>query len=91
MTEDLYYLYAVNILTFALYGWDKHLAVYRCRRVPELVLLFLALIGGAFGALCGMILFRHKTRHLKFRICVPLFLFLQLALVVFLRLKPFSL
>jgi uncharacterized membrane protein YsdA (DUF1294 family) len=30
------------------------------------------MIGGAFGGFLGMHLFHHKTRHMKFRIMVPL-------------------
>lgn len=84
--EDLLYIYIMSLLTFALYGWDKHLAVYHKTRVPEFLLLFFAAIGGAFGALCSMILFRHKTQHKKFLICVPVFLVVQLVIDVVYRL-----
>lgn len=83
--EDLYLLYFASLFTFAFYGWDKHLSVYHCRRVPELVLLLFAFLFGAFGALCAMILFKHKTKHFKFIVCVPIFLFLQLALDIVVR------
>lgn len=76
---DLFILFMMSIFTFAIYGWDKHLAVYDKRRVPEIVLLALTFLGGAFGALCGMIFFRHKTLHKAFLICVPLFLAFQLS------------
>lgn len=82
---DLVIIYSVSLLTFLLFGWDKHLAVYDKTRIPELILLLFAFLGGAFGALCGMILFRHKTLHKKFVICVPVFLFLQLILVIIYR------
>ena len=75
----------MSLLTFAMYGWDKHLAVYNKTRIPELILLLFAFLGGAFGALCGMILFKHKTLHKKFLICVPIFLFLQLIIVILFR------
>lgn len=76
----------MSLLTFAMYGWDKHLAVYNKTRIPELILLLFTFLGGAFGALCGMILFKHKTLHKKFLICVPIFLFLQLIIVILFRL-----
>lgn len=75
----------MSLLTFAMYGWDKHLAVYNKTRIPELILLLFAFLGGAFGALCGMILFKHKTLHKKFLICVPIFLFIQLAIDIIYR------
>jgi len=79
-------LYLMCCLTFALYGWDKHRAVYQKARIPEFLLLAFSFLLGAFGALCGMMLFRHKTQHTSFLICVPVFLFLQLAAIITLRL-----
>ncbi len=78
--NDLFIIYIMSILAFAVYGWDKHSAVFAKWRVPEFVLLALAFLAGAFGALCAMILFEHKTNHKSFLICVPVFLFLQLAI-----------
>lgn len=83
---DLFFIYIMSLLTFAMYGWDKHLAVYNKTRIPELILLLFTFLGGAFGALCGMILFKHKTLHKMFLICVPIFLVLQLTTVIFFRL-----
>ena len=83
---DLFFIYIMSLLTFAMYGWDKHLAVYNKTRIPEFILLLFAFLGGAFGALCGMILFKHKTLHKMFLICVPIFLVLQLTIVIFFRL-----
>ncbi|MDD7319110.1 MAG: DUF1294 domain-containing protein [Prevotella sp.] len=68
----------MSILTFVLFAWDKHLAYYGRTRMPEFLLLSLSLLGGAFGALCGMIFFHHKTLHKSFTISVPIFLYLQL-------------
>ena len=83
---DLFFIYIMSLLTFAMYGWDKHLAVYNKTRIPEFILLLFAFLGGAFGALCGMILFKHKTLHKMFLICVPIFLFLQLIIIILFRL-----
>lgn len=84
---DLFIIFSMSLLTFALYAWDKHLAVFGKTRIPEFVLLVFSFIGGAFGALCAMVLFRHKTKHLTFKICVPLFLFMQLAADILYRTK----
>ena len=83
---DLFFIYIMSLLTFAMYGWDKHLAVYNKTRIPEFILLLFAFLGGAFGALCGMILFKHKTLHKMFLICVPIFLVLPLTTVILFRL-----
>ena len=82
---DLFIVYGMSLLTFALYAWDKHLAVYQKTRIPEFILLLFSFFGGAFGALCGMIFFRHKTLHKMFLICVPTFLLLQLIIVILFR------
>ena len=68
----LTYLIAINIITFIVYGNDKRKARKNKWRTPESTLLMLALIGGAYGAWLGMRVFRHKTKHWKFRILVPL-------------------
>ena len=70
-----------NIVVFALYGLDKARAQRRAWRIPERVLLGCAAIFGGFGAVLGMQLFRHKTKHKKFVWLAPLFLFLQAGLV----------
>ncbi len=76
-------LAAVNLLAFALYGVDKVKAKKGAWRIPEATLLLVAFLGGSVGALLGMEVFRHKTRHAKFRILVPLFLILHIALAVY--------
>ena len=68
------YLACVNLAAFAVYGWDKSCA----RRVREATLLLLAVLGGSAGAILGMCLFRHKTRHLLFSLGLPLILLAQL-------------
>ena len=50
-------------------------------RLPEKNLLLLALVGGGVGAWLGMELFRHKTQHRAFRICVPLFTLIWIVVV----------
>lgn len=74
--EIISYVYFVNVLTFAMYGIDKRLSIVDKRRIPEAVLLSLSVVGGALGALLGMMFFRHKTRHMVFRIVNILFFIL---------------
>ena len=75
----LIYLEAVNLLTLAVYGFDKYRAKVHRERIPEAALMGLALIGGSVGALAGMRLFRHKIRKRKFTIGIPAILALQIA------------
>ena len=83
----LIYLAAVNLAAFVLYGIDKRKAVKHKWRIPEATLILIAAIGGSVGALLGMFFFRHKTKHIKFIVGVPLILVIQIALCVYLTAK----
>ena len=76
-------LLLMNLLAFVLYGVDKAKAKRGAWRIPEATLLLVAFLGGSLGALLGMELFRHKTKHAKFKILVPLFLILHIVLGVY--------
>lgn len=84
MTEHpvLLYLIIINAAGFLLMLADKQKARRGAWRIPEATLIWVAILGGSVGSLIGMYLFRHKTRHLKFTVGIPLILFLQLALVI---------
>ena len=79
----IYYLLAVNVLTFIVYGVDKWKARRGHWRVPEATLMGLAALGGSVGAWLAMQLFRHKTQKKKFRYGVPALFVLQVAAVLF--------
>ena len=79
------YLIVVNISAIAVYGWDKLSAKQGWQRVPEKILLLLALLGGSVGAMAAMTFFRHKTRHLKFIYGIPMIFVLQIAALVYLH------
>ena len=79
----LIYLFTVNVIAFALMHTDKQRAIKKKRRIPESALFGFAAIGGSIGAILGMYLFRHKTRHIRFRSGLPLLLTLQLAIGFF--------
>ena len=78
------YLLAVNLAAFALFGADKRRAKRQQWRVPEKTLFLLALLGGSLGAVCGMCVFHHKTRHWYFRYGLPAILFAHFALIIWL-------
>lgn len=67
------YFIVINFLTFLLYGLDKYKAIRQEWRIPERALLLMAFVGGAFGALSAMRIFRHKTRKGRFKLMIPLF------------------
>ena len=73
----------LSVLGFFLMGYDKLQAKRGRRRVPEKSLFSVALLGGAAGAVLGMYLFHHKTRHWYFKWGLPAILLLQLGLLWF--------
>ena len=81
---SMYYLFAINIVSFFLYGIDKYKAKKGQWRISEATLLTMAAIGGSIGAWAGMRLWHHKTMHKKFKYGIPLIIIMQIALVVYL-------
>ena len=84
MNTILYYLLAVNITSFILYGIDKYKAKNGRWRISEATLLLMAVIGGSIGAWAGMRLWHHKTMHKKFKYGIPVIIIIQVALAVYL-------
>lgn len=80
----LLYLIIINAAALLLMLADKLKARRGAWRISEATLIGVAAIGGSVGALIGMHLFRHKTRHVKFTIGIPVILALQIMLAVFL-------
>ena len=80
----LYYLIVINIVTFLVYGIDKWKAKQGSWRTSEATLLMLAVIGGSIGALLGMKVWHHKTKHKKFKYGLPLILIIQIILIGYL-------
>lgn len=89
----LVYLLIINALGFVLMLADKFKAKKNLWRIPEATLMTVALLGGSVGSLIGMYTVRHKTRHPKFTVGIPLILALQiiLAVVLLLTIKRASL
>ena len=78
----LMYLLIINAIGFLLMLVDKFKAKRNLWRIPEATLMAVAALGGSVGSLLGMYTVRHKTRHLKFTIGIPLILVLQIAAAV---------
>ena len=78
----IYYIVLINIGNFVLFAIDKHLAIKNRERIPESTLILLSALGGAFGGLCSMYIFRHKTKHSKFFVLLPLFLILHIIVAI---------
>ena len=78
----LIYLAVINIVAFFLYGIDKWKARHDKWRITEARLLWIAVAGGSIGALLGMKIWHHKTKHNKFRFGLPAILILQIAAIL---------
>ena len=84
MKTILLLLVAVNLVSFTLYGLDKLKAKKGLWRIRESTLLLIAALSGSVGALLGMEVFRHKAKHWQFKVLVPVFFILHIALAVWL-------
>ena len=70
------YLIIINALGFLLMRIDKQKAKKKRWRIPD------AAVGGSLGSLMGMYAFRHKTRHTKFTVGVPLLMTVHIILLL---------
>ena len=98
MSDVFLFLYfaMINVIAFVMMGIDKRIAIVNAKpgnkrkggtahsRIPESMLMMLAVMLGACGIHMGMVVFRHKTKHMKFVIGVPVCLVLNLAAIYFL-------
>ena len=79
----LAYLLIISVVAFAVTVYDKWAAVKRPQaRTRESTLLLLSALGGSIAMLLTMLGIRHKTKHLKFMIGIPIIILLQIAAVI---------
>lgn len=83
-TNILIYLLVINLICFILMYVDKKKAKYGRWRIPEKVLMTIALLGGSIGGIFGMYLFRHKNKKIKFFLGYPLILVLEVIISAYL-------
>lgn len=74
------YLLGINFVSFCTMGIDKSRAKRQKWRISEKTLFSTAVMGGSIGAILGMRIFHHKTRHWYFVWGMPLILLGQFAL-----------
>jgi len=79
------YLLLINATGFLLMLIDKYKAMKNLWRIPEATLMLVAAIGGSIGSLVGMYTVRHKTKHPKFTVGIPIILVLQILIVYYLH------
>ena len=85
----LIYLVIVNVIGLVIMHADKQKARKGAWRISEATLMTVAAIGGSFGAFLGMKLFRHKTKHLKFTLGIPVLMVLHVVVLSVLYVQIF--
>lgn len=80
----LIYLVIISVVTCVVTVTDKLRARKSKWRVQESTLFTLAVCGGSAAEFVTMLLIRHKTRHMKFMIGLPLIFTAQAIIVFFL-------
>ncbi|MBC5625618.1 DUF1294 domain-containing protein [Clostridium sp. NSJ-49] len=75
------YFIIINFVSFILMYIDKRRAIKKEWRISEHTLILISLLGVSIGSLIGMYTFRHKTKHLKFKVGIPIILVIQLLVI----------
>ncbi len=81
------WLVIINLAAFAVFGIDKKRAKKGQWRIPEKTLFLSAILGGSIGAILGMYIFHHKTKHWYFQVGIPAIMIVQIAAVYWLSQK----
>ena len=81
------YLAIINIVAAAMCSYDKSQARISGKRISEYNLFVVSIIGGAPAMYLAMRLTKHKTRKKKFKYGIPLIIFIQVLLALFIVIK----
>ena len=78
------YILIMSLISIVVCIYDKKISKKNKveLRIPEKVLLILSALGGSVAMLATMLLTRHKTKHVKFMLGIPVIIVLQVALVL---------
>ena len=77
------YIAVISLISIIVCIYDKIAAKHNPKhRTRESTLLLLSAVGGSVAMLITMLLIRHKTKHSKFMIGIPLIIILQIAAAV---------
>ena len=76
------YLALISLISIVVCIYDKIAAKHNPKhRTRERTLLLLSALGGSVAMLMTMLLIRHKTKHAKFMVGIPVIIVLQIAAV----------
>lgn len=83
MKYFLIYLAAVSIIAVIMTVSDKSRAKKHKRRIAEKTLFGMAVLGGSAAMYLTMLAIRHKTKHKRFMIGLPLIIIVQAIVIAF--------
>lgn len=75
------YIIVINIIGWVLPIIDKKKAQNNQWRIRESTLFIVSALGGSIAMLASMKKFRHKTKHKRFMIGIPLIIAVQIILL----------
>ena len=79
----LFIVAAMSLVSIIVTIYDKIAAKKLPKhRTRESSLIILSVLGGSVAMLATMLLIRHKTKHAKFMVGIPLIIILQLAALI---------
>ncbi len=76
------YFTFINLISVIICCYDKSMAIKNKRRISEKALLNLSLLGGSIAMYITMCLIRHKTKHTKFMVGLPIIIAIQTAIII---------
>ena len=79
----LFWFIFISAVAVVMTSYDKAAAKSKWWRVPEKVLMLTGFLGGATAMYAVMQIIRHKTKHKKFMVGLPVFILLHIAIIVF--------
>jgi len=81
--EFAIYMLFINFVSGILFAYDKHVAKKNRRRIPEITLHIVELLGGFFTNIILMYTLRHKNRKFSYWVWTWLMMILWLIIVIY--------
>lgn len=82
------YFAAVSIIAIAVTAYDKIISKKSGKvRVREATLFLISALGGSLAMYAAMLFVRHKTKHKRFMIGLPLMMIFQAAAIILVNIK----
>lgn len=78
------YLAVISLVSIVVCIYDKVISKKNkvSLRIPEKVLLLLSALGGSLAMFVTMLIIRHKTKHVKFMLGIPLIILVQAGIAI---------